>query len=37
RALPAPGDDAYASRDYEAPAGEVERALAEIWQELLGV
>ncbi|MBI6744818.1 amino acid adenylation domain-containing protein [Pseudomonas syringae] len=37
RALPAPGDDAYACRDYEAPAGEVERALAEIWQELLGV
>ncbi|RXT70445.1 amino acid adenylation domain-containing protein [Pseudomonas syringae] len=37
RALPAPEDDAYASRDYEAPAGEVERALAEIWQELLGV
>ncbi|MCF5434524.1 amino acid adenylation domain-containing protein, partial [Pseudomonas syringae] len=37
RALPAPGDDAYASRDYEAPAGEVERALADIWQELLGV
>nr|WP_236432391.1 non-ribosomal peptide synthetase [Pseudomonas syringae] len=37
RALPAPEDDAYASRDYEAPAGEVEHALAEIWQALLGL
>ncbi|MCF5295530.1 hypothetical protein GIW18_28115, partial [Pseudomonas syringae] len=37
RALPAPGDDAYASRDYEAPAGEGERALADIGQELVGV
>ena len=37
RALPSPEDDAYARRGYEAPAGEVERALAEIWSELLGV
>uniref|UniRef100_UPI001E4A91AC condensation domain-containing protein n=1 Tax=Pseudomonas syringae TaxID=317 RepID=UPI001E4A91AC len=37
RALPAPEDDAYASRDYEAPAGDVEHALAEIWQVLLGL
>uniref|UniRef100_UPI000464EC0F non-ribosomal peptide synthetase n=1 Tax=Pseudomonas tremae TaxID=200454 RepID=UPI000464EC0F len=37
RALPAPQDDAYASRDYEAPVGEVEPALAEIWQALLGI
>ncbi|RMS70707.1 putative mixed non-ribosomal peptide synthetase/polyketide synthetase, partial [Pseudomonas syringae pv. aceris] len=37
RALPAPEDDAYASRDYEAPAGEVEHALAQIWQALLGL
>ncbi|KOP54034.1 amino acid adenylation, partial [Pseudomonas coronafaciens pv. porri] len=37
RALPTPGDDAYASGDYEAPAGKVERALADIWQELLGI
>ncbi|HEX9937152.1 MAG TPA: amino acid adenylation domain-containing protein, partial [Longimicrobium sp.] len=37
RALPAPGDDAYARRGYEAPVGETERALAEIWAELLGL
>ncbi|RMP65348.1 AMP-binding enzyme, partial [Pseudomonas syringae group genomosp. 3] len=37
RALPAPQDDAYASRDYEPPTGEVEPALAEIWQALLGI
>ncbi|MCK9738895.1 non-ribosomal peptide synthetase [Pseudomonas syringae] len=37
RALPAPEDDAYASRGYEAPVGEIEHALAEIWQALLGL
>ncbi len=37
RALPSPEGDAYARRDYEAPAGEVEEALAEIWSEVLGV
>ncbi|KAA9382691.1 amino acid adenylation domain-containing protein [Neorhizobium galegae] len=37
QALPAPDDDAYARRAYEAPQGEVETALAGIWQELLGV
>ncbi|MCF5753059.1 amino acid adenylation domain-containing protein, partial [Pseudomonas syringae] len=37
RALPAPEDDAYASRDYEAPAGDIEHALAQIWQVLLGL
>ncbi|RML14925.1 Amino acid adenylation, partial [Pseudomonas syringae pv. lapsa] len=37
RALPAPEDDAYASRVYEAPAGDVEHALADIWQVLLGL
>ncbi|NRP75842.1 Gramicidin S synthase 2 [Ensifer psoraleae] len=37
KALPAPEDDAYARRAYEAPQGEVETALAEIWQELLGL
>ncbi|MCH5537637.1 amino acid adenylation domain-containing protein, partial [Pseudomonas syringae pv. syringae] len=37
RALPAPEDDAYASRGYEVPAGEIEHALAEIWQALLGL
>ncbi|MFA1627851.1 phosphopantetheine-binding protein, partial [Rhizobium mongolense] len=37
KALPAPEDDAYARRAYEAPRGEIETALAEIWAELLGV
>jgi amino acid adenylation domain-containing protein len=37
RALPAPGGEAYAARGYEAPAGAVEEALAEIWAEVLGV
>ncbi|HEU0076111.1 MAG TPA: amino acid adenylation domain-containing protein, partial [Longimicrobiaceae bacterium] len=37
RALPAPEGDAYARRGYEAPAGETEAALAEIWSELLKV
>ncbi|HET7463283.1 MAG TPA: amino acid adenylation domain-containing protein, partial [Longimicrobium sp.] len=36
-ALPAPDGGAYAGRGYEAPAGETEQALAEIWSELLGV
>ncbi|HVG43319.1 MAG TPA: amino acid adenylation domain-containing protein, partial [Longimicrobium sp.] len=36
-ALPAPEGDAFATRAYEAPAGEAERAVAEIWSELLGV
>jgi amino acid adenylation domain-containing protein len=35
RSLPAPLLDAYSSRPYEAPRGEVERTLAEIWRELL--
>ncbi|MBX8474274.1 amino acid adenylation domain-containing protein [Pseudomonas cichorii] len=37
RALPAPGQDSLASRAYEAPQGEVEEAIAKIWQELLHV
>src|SRR6185436_11440661 len=37
RALPAPEGDAYARRGYEAPVGEAERALAEIFAEVLGV
>ncbi|HEX9939295.1 MAG TPA: non-ribosomal peptide synthetase, partial [Longimicrobium sp.] len=37
RALPAPEGDAYATRHYEAPVGEVEEALAGMWAELLGV
>ncbi|HET7462073.1 MAG TPA: amino acid adenylation domain-containing protein, partial [Longimicrobium sp.] len=36
-ALPAPDAVAYATRGYEAPVGEVEEALAELWSELLGV
>jgi arthrofactin-type cyclic lipopeptide synthetase C len=37
QALPAPRDDAYARDGYEAPVGETEQALAEIWAEVLGV
>ncbi|HSU17580.1 non-ribosomal peptide synthase/polyketide synthase [Longimicrobium sp.] len=37
RALPAPEGDAFAARAYEAPLGETERAVAEIWAEVLGV
>jgi amino acid adenylation domain-containing protein/thioester reductase-like protein len=35
RALPAPDRTAYASRQYEAPQGELEQVLAHTWQELL--
>ena len=35
-ALPAPAEDAYATREYEAPAGPAEQALAEIWSAVLG-
>jgi amino acid adenylation domain-containing protein len=37
RALPSPELDAYLTRGYEAPEGEVEEILAGIWQELLKV
>ncbi len=37
RALPAPDADAFATREYEAPAGETEEVLAGIWSEVLGV
>ncbi|RWO15662.1 MAG: amino acid adenylation domain-containing protein, partial [Mesorhizobium sp.] len=37
KGLPAPADDAYARAAYEAPQGEIETALAQIWAELLGV
>ncbi len=37
KALPAPGADAYATQAYEAPQGETEEILAEIWAELLQV
>ncbi|MFJ7794116.1 amino acid adenylation domain-containing protein [Pseudomonas sp. NPDC096950] len=36
-ALPAPGLSALVSREYEAPKGAIETALAAAWQELLGV
>ncbi|HYH78372.1 MAG TPA: amino acid adenylation domain-containing protein, partial [Longimicrobium sp.] len=35
RALPAPEGDALGMRGYEAPAGETEQALADIWAEVL--
>jgi amino acid adenylation domain-containing protein len=35
KALPAPGLDAYAGGGYEAPQGEIEIMLAQIWAELL--
>jgi amino acid adenylation domain-containing protein len=37
KALPAPEGDAFARQAYEAPVGETERALAEIWAEVLGL
>lgn len=36
-ALPAPTSEAYAAQEYEAPVGEIETQLAELWSELLGV
>ena len=35
KALPAPEQDAYAVRGYEAPVGEIETRLAEVWAEVL--
>jgi len=37
KALPTPDPASYPRRQYEAPQGEVEKALAEIWQALLRV
>ncbi|MBC8947417.1 non-ribosomal peptide synthetase [Xenorhabdus sp. TS4] len=37
RALPAPGEDAFARQVYEAPRGEKEIVLATLWRELLGI
>ncbi|HEU4562900.1 MAG TPA: amino acid adenylation domain-containing protein [Longimicrobium sp.] len=37
KALPAPEGDAYAAHEYEAPADEIEEALAGIWAEVLRV
>jgi len=35
KALPGPLDSAYVSRTYEAPLGEIEQTLAQLWSELL--
>src|SRR5262249_55205971 len=35
KALPVPGGEAYAMRSYEAPQGETETKLAQIWAEVL--
>jgi len=37
RALPSPDRQSYATREYEAPVGEIETALARIWADLLQV
>ena len=37
QALPAPGAEAIISRDYQAPEGELETALAAIWTEVLKI
>jgi amino acid adenylation domain-containing protein len=37
KALPAPDGASLARHEYEAPQGEIERVLAEIWQQLLGI
>ncbi|WDG89569.1 amino acid adenylation domain-containing protein [Pseudomonas chlororaphis] len=37
QALPAPDLTAVATRGYQAPAGEMETTLAQIWQDLLGL
>jgi long-subunit acyl-CoA synthetase (AMP-forming)/aryl carrier-like protein len=35
KTLPAPQEDAYASREYAAPQGEIEQTLARLWCEVL--
>ncbi|MHB2029410.1 MAG: amino acid adenylation domain-containing protein, partial [Acidimicrobiales bacterium] len=37
KALPRPDTDAYIVREYEAPLGEVEETLAQVWSEVLDV
>jgi amino acid adenylation domain-containing protein len=37
KALPVPEQEAYAARGYEAPVGEIETKLAEVWAEVLHV
>ncbi len=36
-ALPAPDDNAFVRSDYEAPQGQTEQILAQVWQDLLGI
>lgn len=37
KALPAPGEAAYAKEEYQAPSSEIEVTLMKVWQKLLGV
>ncbi|WP_338107703.1 phosphopantetheine-binding protein, partial [Pseudomonas corrugata] len=37
KALPVPDQSSVVTREYEAPQGEVETAIARIWQDLLQV
>ncbi|MEQ4341334.1 amino acid adenylation domain-containing protein, partial [Pseudomonas syringae] len=37
KALPAPDQSSVISREYQAPQGATEQAIAEIWQDLLGI
>ncbi len=37
KALPAPERDAYSHREYEAPQGDLEESLAQLWRDLLTV
>ncbi|HEX7814095.1 amino acid adenylation domain-containing protein, partial [Dyella sp.] len=37
KALPAPDEEAFMRRAYEAPRGEIEQRLAQVWSELLGI
>ena len=37
KALPAPEGEAYGQQGYEEPQGEIEKQLAGMWQELLGI
>ncbi|MCF5710490.1 amino acid adenylation domain-containing protein [Pseudomonas syringae] len=37
KALPDPDQSALVSREYQAPQGAIERAIADIWQDLLGI
>jgi aryl carrier-like protein len=37
KALPSPQDEARVNREYVEPSGEVERTLAQLWAEVLGV